>query len=121
MKKRYDRHDHTPLYIEKIMACLNDADFVKQDCIPDTEEKMEKLLFMTFLNGVAFGRLVSPEDAEEMGKQYCVEIKQEADLKIFFSRHTDAPLRCRGNCFTSIPHLRQFVKGFANIFAGILK
>ena len=38
---------------------------------------------MTFLNGVAFGRLVSPEDAEEMDKQYCVEIKKEAIVPAF--------------------------------------
>ena len=83
MKKRYDLHDYAPLYIEKMMACLNAAEFVKQEGIPDTEGKMEKLLFITFLNGVAFGRLVSPEDAEEMGKQYCVEIKKEAIVPAF--------------------------------------
>ena len=83
MKKRYDLHDYAPLYIEKMMACLNAAEFVKQEGIPDTQEKMEKLLFMTFLTGVAFGRLVSPEDAEEMGKQYCVEIKKKAIVPAF--------------------------------------
>ena len=39
MKKKYDLHDYTPLYIEKMMACLNAAEFVKQEGIPDTQEK----------------------------------------------------------------------------------
>lgn len=75
MPKAINIKDYEPLYLERILAATYASNVFETDGLPNDKEKFETALYVAFINGCGLARHFSVEEAEEIGRKYCVQIK----------------------------------------------